>query len=220
MSLLLRDVCKSFLQGKTRLSILQGVSAEVKTGEIVAVLGKSGSGKSTLLALLAGLDLPDSGSIVLNGQPVETLSPDDLTRWRGGNVGVVFQQYHLMPHLTAWENVVLPMEVRGDVDEGWARRLLCDLGLEHRFHHFPSELSGGECQRVAIARALVTKPALLLADEPSGSLDVATGEQVMAAFFQEVRKTGTTAILVTHSPELAARCDRRFSLEGGRLVPA
>jgi putative ABC transport system ATP-binding protein len=218
MSLEIRDVHKVYVQGEQNISVLQGLSGTVKDGEIVAVLGQSGSGKSTLLALLAGLDSPSAGSILLRGEPVEKKSPEELARWRGENIGIVFQQYHLLAHLTALENVELPLEILGREDRTKiATELLSDLGLGHRLHHLPREMSGGECQRVAIARALATKPNLLLADEPSGNLDSDTGDKVMEAFFRQVRKLKTTTILVTHNRELAERCDRRLMLQHGRF---
>lgn len=218
MSLEIRDVHKVYVQGGQNISVLQGLSGEVKEGEIVAVLGQSGSGKSTLLALLAGLDSPSAGSILLRGESVEKMSPEQLARWRGENIGIVFQQYHLLAHLTALENVELPLEILGREERTKiATELLTDLGLAHRLHHLPREMSGGECQRVAIARALATKPNLLLADEPSGNLDSDTGDKVMEAFFRQVRKLKTTTILVTHNRELAERCDRRLVLSHGRF---
>jgi putative ABC transport system ATP-binding protein len=216
MSLLLKAIRKDYSQGTEKIPVLQGLEAEIQKGEVVAVVGQSGSGKSTLLSLLAGLDQPSSGSIQLNGISLSSFNPDALNRWRGKNIGIVFQQYHLLQHLTALENVSLPLEILGlptDVSE----KILRDLGLGHRVHHLPRQLSGGECQRVAIARALAPEPSLLLADEPSGNLDQDTGEKVMEAFFQQVRKHRTTTVLVTHNRELARRCDRQLSLEGGRF---
>lgn len=217
MSLHVENLHKSYSQGTQNLEILRGLNLEVKTGEVVAVVGKSGSGKSTLLSLLAGLDSPDSGKISLANASIEKLSQDELSQWRGKNVGIVFQQFHLMAHLTALENVLFPMEILGQDNPSRAEALLADLGLGARMHHLPRELSGGECQRVAIARALSTKPNLLLADEPSGNLDTDTGEQVMNSFFQQVRKSNTTTMLVTHNRELADRCDRKLILHHGIL---
>ncbi len=218
MSLEIRDVFKSYTQGGESVPVLQGLNARVETGEVVAVLGQSGSGKSTLLALLAGLDAPSTGTILLRGEAVEKKSAAELARWRGKNIGIVFQQYHLLAHLSAQENVEFPLEILGiNGREALARGLLEDLGLGHRLQHLPREMSGGECQRVAIARALATKPNLLLADEPSGNLDTDTGEKVMESFFRQVRKLRTTTLLVTHNRELAERCDRRLLLEHGKL---
>jgi putative ABC transport system ATP-binding protein len=218
MSLEFVDVHKTFLQGAQEISVLQGLNGKVAAGEIVAILGQSGSGKSTLLSLLAGLDHPSRGSILLRGEAVERKSPEEMARWRGKNIGIVFQQYHLLPHLTAQENVELPLEILGLPDrEARAIGLLTDLGLGHRLDHLPRQLSGGECQRVAIARALAPGPNLLLADEPSGNLDSDTGNKVMEAFFRQVKKLQTTTILVTHNRELAESCDRKFLLAHGQL---
>jgi putative ABC transport system ATP-binding protein len=218
MSLSVKGLSKSFHQGGQEIPVLQNLEMEVAPGQIVAVLGQSGSGKSTLLALLAGLDRPTSGSILLRGEAVERKSPEELSHWRGKNIGIVFQQYHLLPHLTAQENVELPLEILGlPRREETAKELLADLGLSHRLSHLPRQLSGGECQRVAIARALATGPSLLLADEPSGNLDSDTGEKVMEAFFRQLRKLETTTLLVTHNRELAERCDRKLLLSHGRL---
>lgn len=218
MSLEIRGVKKSFSQGNQEIVVLEEVNGQINDGEIVAVIGQSGSGKSTLLALLAGLDRPTKGTILLRGEAVEKKSPEELSRWRGKNIGIVFQQYHLLPHLTALENVELPLEIlRIPNREETARALLTDLGLGHRLNHLPRQLSGGECQRVAIARALATSPNLLLADEPSGNLDSDTGDKVMESFFRQVRKLKTTTLLVTHNRELAERCDRKLELAHGRL---
>ena len=219
MSLEIRDLHKTYSQGSQSIPVLQGLNASVAEGEVVAVLGQSGSGKSTLLSLLAGLDKPSAGSILLRGEAVERKTSDELARWRGKNIGIVFQQYHLLSHLTAQENVELPLEILGVAGkEARAKELLSDVGLGHRLHHLPRQLSGGECQRVAIARALAVSPGLLLADEPSGSLDVDTGDKVMEAFFRQVRKLKTTTLLVTHNQDLAARCDRRYLLAHGTFT--
>jgi putative ABC transport system ATP-binding protein len=219
VSLEIQNIEKFYLQGENKVPVLQGLSASVKKGEIVAILGQSGSGKSTLLALLAGLDQPDTGFLSLDGFRLGSQSLDDLSKWRAQNVGIVFQQYHLLPHLSAKENVELPLEILGIANrEVLALQLLKELGLEKRSHHFPRQLSGGECQRVAIARALAPNPKLLLADEPSGNLDSETGDLVMDAFFRQVKKMGTTTILVTHNRELADRCDRKLLLKQGKLT--
>ncbi len=219
MSLKIQDLQKFYVQGEKRIPVLQGLSTEVKKGEVVAILGQSGSGKSTLLALLAGLDFPDSGFLDLDGYSLKGKSADELSKWRAKNIGIVFQQYHLLPHLTAQENVELPLEILGVGNRSSiATQLLRDLGLESRAHHFPRQMSGGECQRVAIARALATNPKILLADEPSGNLDAETGDSVMEAFFQQVRKMQTTTLLVTHNRELADRCDRKLLLKQGKLT--
>lgn len=214
----IRSLHKSYRQGSEAVPVLKGVQASLKSGEIVAVLGQSGSGKSTLLSLLAGLDRPSSGSVLVEGQAIEALPQNDLAAWRGKNIGIVFQQYHLLSHLTALENVELPLEILGVPGRREkATALLTELGLAHRLHHLPRQLSGGESQRVAIARALAPGPRLLLADEPSGNLDADTGEKVMEAFFRQVRKAGATTLLVTHNRELATRCDRQLLLEHGTL---
>lgn len=217
MSLHVRNLVKTYTQGDSKINILRTLNLELNDGEVIAVIGKSGSGKSTLLSVLAGLDFPDSGSIHIGGETIESMSQDKLSVWRGKNIGIVFQQFHLLAHLTALENVALPLEIMGAEVQNKPEALLKDLGLGHRLHHLPRELSGGECQRVAIARALVTEPKLLLADEPSGNLDVETGEQVMTSFLQLIKKRKTTTILVTHNRELADRCDRKLILENGQL---
>lgn len=216
MSLTLVNVNKSYQQGSQKLEILKNVNGDVKTGELISIVGQSGSGKSTLLSLLAGLDRPDSGKIIISGVDISTLNQKDLTEFRGKKIGIVFQQFHLLNHLKAIENVMLPLEILGDEQaRDKAETLLNQVGLGHRLEHLPYELSGGECQRVAIARALVTKPEILLADEPSGNLDVKTGQQVMNLFLDVVRQNKITTILVTHSPELAQLCDRQLQLVNG-----
>lgn len=183
MSLKLINVKKSYQQGANQLEILKGINSEIQTGEVVSIIGQSGSGKSTLLTLLAGLDQPDSGQIEISGTDISKLNQNQMTQFRGQKIGIVFQQFHLLGHLKAIENVALPLEIAGDPQAfAKAKLMLEQVGLGHRLDHFPSQLSGGECQRVAIARALVTKPEILLADEPSGNLDVKTGQQVMQVF--------------------------------------
>lgn len=218
MSLHLREVKKSYVQGHQKLEILRGLNLEIKKSEVIAILGQSGSGKSTLLTLLAGLDTPDSGEIEIAGIKISHLSPIQRTEFRGKKIGIVFQQYHLLSHLKALENVALPLEI-AKIPEAIEKSkiMLEQVGLAHRRDHFPSQMSGGECQRVAIARALVTRPEILLADEPSGNLDVKTGEMVMRVFMDIVRKNQATTILVTHSLELANLCDRKLHLVDGVL---
>lgn len=209
---------KSFGHGEARVEVLKGIDFKIEKGEQVALTGKSGSGKSTLLALLAGLDSPDGGVISIDSQNISQLSEKDLTNYRARHIGIVFQQFHLVSTLTALENVLLPLEIlktKGARER--AESLLDSVGLAHRMHHLPSELSGGESQRVAIARALSTHPAILFADEPSGNLDEETGDKVMGLLFDLVKKTGTTMVLVTHDPELASRCERIIHLEHGKL---
>lgn len=221
MSLYIKNLQKSFNQGEDRVAVLNGLNADIKNGEVVAIVGQSGSGKSTLLSLLAGLDQADTGDVVVDGVNLSTMNEKQVTEFRGQNIGIVFQQYHLVSHLTAMENVMLPMEILGKADaEKQALELLKEMGLEHRLHQFPSRMSGGECQRVAIARALAVRPKILLADEPSGNLDIHTGDKVMEIFFNAAKKYQITTILVTHSEGLAKRCQRTLRLSEGRLVEA
>ncbi len=201
-----------------RLDILDDVSLEVNAGETVAVVGASGSGKTTLLGLLAGLDLPSRGSVRLEGQPLETLDEEARARLRLRNVGFVFQSFHLLPALTAEENVLLPLELGGAPDAlARARAALRAVGLRERAAHYPHQLSGGEQQRVAIARAFVNSPRILFADEPTGNLDRRTGTAIGDLLFALNREHRTTLVLVTHDAELAARCARVHELVGGRL---
>lgn len=203
------------------LTILADVSFDIARGDTVAVVGASGSGKSTLLALMAGLDIPSSGSVMLDGAPMSTLDEDGRARVRGEKVGFVFQSFQLLPSLTALENVMLPLELRGDADvESPARAILDTVGLGKRLDHYPRQLSGGEQQRVALARAFVTQPSLLFADEPTGNLDTVTGQAIIELLFALNADAGTTLVLVTHDEHLAARCGRALRLDGGRLVPA
>ena len=201
------------------LTILDDVSFTIRAGESVAVVGPSGAGKSTLLALLAGLDLPTSGHVELNGTNLSDLDEDGRALLRADNVGFVFQSFHLVPSLNALENVMLPLELAGHDDPRKAARDLIDkVGLRERWSHYPAQLSGGEKQRVAIARAFATEPAVLFADEPTGNLDSRTGETIMALMFDLNRSSSTTLVLVTHDTSLADRCDRVLALETGRLV--
>lgn len=219
MSLLIRDLSKSFLQSGQKIQVLDKLELQLKSGEQAAILGQSGSGKSTFLALVGGLDRPDTGQIFIGDTDISGLDEKALTKFRGLNMGIVFQQYHLIQHLTCLENVLLPLEILGlDKLNTKAKDLLSNLGLGHRMNHRPSQLSGGECQRVAIARALITGPKLLLADEPSGNLDVETGHRVMEVFFNIAKSHKTTTVLVTHSLELAALSQRRFKLGAGTLT--
>jgi putative ABC transport system ATP-binding protein len=214
-----RDLHKEFPQPGGALRVLRGVDLELARGDTLAILGESGSGKSTLLALLAGLDSPTSGSIEVAGRDLGSLDENRLAAFRARHLGIVFQQYHLLGGLTALENAALPLELVGDrAAPARARAALERVGLGERLDHFPHELSGGECQRVAIARALVGEPALILADEPSGSLDARTGDVVAELLFDLVAKQATTLVLVTHNEALAARCDRRLLLRDGVLV--
>ncbi|AUL44050.1 ABC transporter ATP-binding protein [Bordetella parapertussis] len=199
------------------LSILDGIDFTVRAGSAVAITGSSGSGKSTLLGLLAGLDVPSSGSVHLAGQDLFALDEDGRARLRASHVGFVFQSFQLLPNLTALENVMLPLELAGQPAREAAQAMLRRVGLGERLHHYPRTLSGGEQQRVSLARAFVVQPDLLFADEPTGSLDAATGETVIDLMFDLHREHGTTLVLVTHDPELAARCGRQLVLAAGRL---
>jgi len=203
------------------LAILHDLSFQIEQGESVAIIGASGSGKSTLLSLLAGLDLPSTGPIKLMGQSLNLLDEDGRARLRGEFVGFVFQSFQLLPHLTALENVMLPLEMVG-VGQAEARlsaqQWLEKVGLSLRANHFPKTLSGGEQQRVALARAFINKPAILFADEPTGSLDEASGNRVIELLFELNRENSSTLVLVTHDPALAARCGRQLSLQGGCLA--
>ena len=202
------------------LVIVDHASFDVAQGESVAILGASGSGKSTLLGLLAGLDNPSGGKVLLDGNDLFALDEDGRARLRGRMVGFVFQSFQLLPALTALENVMLPLELSGGKDAARrARAILERVGLGERLGHYPRQLSGGEQQRVAVARAFVTEPALLFADEPTGNLDSTTGEMIIELLFGMNRERGATLVLVTHDEHLAARCDRRIHISGGRIQP-
>ncbi len=201
------------------LTILSDVSFQIFAGESVAVVGPSGAGKSTLLALLAGLDLPSSGHVLLNGSNLSDLDEDGRAGVRAESVGFVFQSFHLVPSLNALENVMLPLELAGHRDaRAPARQIIDQVGLKDRWSHYPSQLSGGEKQRVAIARAFATEPAVLFADEPTGNLDSRTGANIMELMFELNHSSSTTLVLVTHDNQLAERCDRILALDSGRLV--
>ncbi len=212
------QLTKQVTTGDSELTILRDVSFSIATGEAVAVVGASGSGKSTLLGLLAGLDTPTTGSVHIDGQDLFALNEDGRAALRGRLLGFVFQSFNLLPAMTALENVMLPLELAGAPDvAASARTMLERVGLGARLSHYPKQLSGGEQQRVAIARAFVTRPALLLADEPTGNLDVATGAGIIDLMFELNRERGATLILVTHDPELSKRCGRVLQLAGGML---
>ncbi len=201
------------------LTILSNVSFGISAGESVAVVGPSGAGKSTLLALLAGLDLPTEGHVVLNGKNLGELDEDGRARVRAESVGFVFQSFHLVPSLNALENVMLPLELAGAADARAASHAIIEqVGLEDRWRHYPAQLSGGEKQRVAIARAFATEPAVLFADEPTGNLDSRTGDYIMELMFELNRNSATNLVLVTHDLSLAQRCGRMLSLDAGLLV--
>ena len=200
------------------LTILQGVSLEIKRGESVAIVGRSGSGKTTLLGLLAGLDVPSQGKVHLDGAEISALSEDQRAQLRAQRVGFVFQSFQLLPAMTALENVMLPLELAGhDQPEASARELLERVGLGDRISHTPRQLSGGEQQRVAIARAFASHPVILFADEPTGNLDNHTGQAISDLMMALNREQGTTLVMVTHDQQLADRCDRQFAIDGGAL---
>lgn len=214
-----RNLCKQVTDAIGLLTILDDITLDIGTGETVAIVGASGSGKSTLLGLLAGLDTPSAGSVHLAGVNLADLDEDGRAALRARHVGFVFQSFQLLPHLSAIENVMLPLELRGERGaSARATQMLQEVGLGERLHHYPKTLSGGEQQRVALARAFVTEPAILLADEPTGSLDAATGVGVMDLMFRLNRERNSTLILVTHDTAIAARCGRRVSLAAGKLV--
>ncbi len=213
------QVSKTVSDASGPLSILRDIDFSVAYGETVAILGASGSGKSTLLSIMAGLDTPSQGRVEMAGQDIFTMSEDERAAWRGHHLGFVFQNFQLMGHLTALENVMLPLELAGTSNAAnLAKSILTQVGLAERLRHFPKVMSGGEQQRVALARAFVIEPQLLLADEPTGSLDAQTGESIMNLMLQMNRARGTTLILVTHDQKLAQRCDRTLTLEAGRLI--
>jgi len=203
------------------LTILEDIGFHIAPGEAVAIVGASGSGKSTLLSLLAGLDVPSSGKVSLGEVQLSALDEDGRAKLRGERIGFVFQSFQLLPALTALENVMLPLELRGDRDaESPARAILARVGLAERLDHYPRQLSGGEQQRVALARAFVTRPSLLFADEPTGNLDTETGRAIIDLLFELNSQLGTTLVLVTHDEQLASRCKRSLRLVAGRLASA
>jgi putative ABC transport system ATP-binding protein len=214
-------VTRTYPMGSTTVTALRGVSLRIEPGDFLAVVGPSGSGKSTLMHLLGGLDQPTSGRLVIGGRDVATLGPNQLARLRNELVGFVFQSFHLLPRTSAVDNVALPLVYRGVA--GRARRqraaaMLGEVGLSHRLDHRPNQLSGGEQQRVAIARALVTEPSVLLADEPTGNLDSATGEAVLALLERLNRSSGVAVVLVTHDREVATRARRQIAMRDGQVV--
>jgi putative ABC transport system ATP-binding protein len=214
----LAGVNLSLGRGAASVHILKDIDLHIGSGEAVGLVGPSGSGKSTLLMVMAGLERPDTGSVVVAGHHLNALDEDALARFRGRNVGIVFQSFHLIPTMTALENVAVPLELAG-VADAQARALseLQAVGLGERLNHYPAELSGGEQQRVAIARALGTNPAILMADEPTGNLDESTGQQIIDLLFSGHKARGTTLVLVTHDAALAQRCDRIVRLRSGRI---
>lgn len=217
MLLEINQLYKSFPQtGHGQIDVLKNINLEIHEGETVAVVGQSGSGKSTLLSLMAGLDRQTTGSLRLRDKEISEMSEVKLTQFRAENIGIIFQQFYLMPHLTALENVSLPLEMFGYEDYlNRAKEALEQVGLSDREQHFPHQLSGGESQRVAIARAVVARPSILLADEPTGNLDNETGVQVANLLFDLVKTTGMTMLLVTHNTKMAERCIRQMTLQFG-----
>jgi len=215
----LRGVSKTVTSGTEPLTILHPLTTQISGGQFFAIVGPSGSGKSTLLGLIAGLDAPSSGSVLIDGVDITRLDEDALAKLRGEKIGFVFQFFHLIPSLTAHENVAVPMEIAGIADaRRRAQALLEELGLAERSHHYPSQLSGGEQQRVALARALANDPPIVLADEPTGNLDSTNGRHIMELLRTIHRSRGTTIVLVTHDAELAAMADARIELRDGRVV--
>ena len=220
MILEIKELEKNFIQAdKTKIEVLKKLNLRVAKGDTIAIVGQSGSGKSTLLSLLAGLDRQSSGSLLLNGFELSSMSEAKITQFRAENIGIIFQQFYLMPHLTALENISLPLEMFGIEDSLIrAKEALFQVGLVNRENHFPDQLSGGESQRVAIARAIVIRPTILLADEPTGNLDNKTGGQISNLLFDLVNETGMTLILVTHNRELAERCSKQLTLRSGTCL--
>lgn len=215
-----RHVSKRVSDSTGTLTILDDIDFRLQARESAAIVGASGSGKSTLLSLIAGLDVPSQGTVMLAGQDLFALDEDARAEVRAAHLGFVFQSFQLLPNLTALENVMLPLELQGRSGaRESARQMLDRVGLSQRLSHYPRVLSGGEQQRVALARAFVVQPQVLLADEPTGSLDFATGERVMSLMFELNRETGTTLVLVTHDREIAGRCQRQLHIEAGRLLP-
>jgi putative ABC transport system ATP-binding protein len=215
----LKSVSKIVRSGNEELRILDDISLQISDGEFIAITGASGSGKSTLLSLIAGLDLPTTGEIKIDDEDITKMNEDQLAELRGKKIGIVFQSFHLIPSLTAFENVLIPMEIRGIRDaKERAKKLLADVDLTNRAHHYPSELSGGEQQRVAIARAFANQPKILLADEPTGNLDSRNGAHILELMMKLHQKNQTTLILVTHDQELSKRASRQIRLHDGKVI--
>ncbi len=220
-ALLLENVDLSLGTGAARVHILKSISLAITQGESVGLVGPSGSGKSTLLMCMAGLERPDQGQIKILGQSITQMNEDRLATFRGRHIGVVFQSFHLIPTMTALENIAVPLELVGDAQAfERARHLLDRVGLSDRADHYPAELSGGEQQRIALARAIIANPEILVADEPTGNLDDSTGQSIIDLLFSLQREHGTTLILVTHDLDLAGRCDRIIRLRSGAVEPA
>jgi putative ABC transport system ATP-binding protein len=217
-AIVLAGVNLSLGQGAARVHILKDIAINIGAGEAIGLVGPSGSGKSTLLMVMAGLERPDAGTVTVAGEELGSLDEDALARFRGRQVGIVFQSFHLIPTMTALENVAVPLELAGIADaQARAREELAAMGLADRTAHYPAQLSGGEQQRVAVVRALAPNPAILVADEPTGNLDEDTGKQIIELLFAGHAKRGSTLVLVTHDPALAVRCDRAVRLRSGRI---
>jgi len=217
----LKDVSLTLGHGASSVHVLKGISLDVAQGEATGIVGPSGSGKSTLLMVLAGLERVDAGTVRIAGEVLNDKSEDQIAAFRGRNVGIVFQSFHLIPNMRALENVAVPLELAGHSDPfGEAARELASVGLSDRTTHYPGELSGGEQQRVAIARALAPDPRILIADEPTGNLDQATGRQIADLLFAKAKERGMTLVLVTHDQSLATRCTRQVSMRSGRIETA
>lgn len=203
----------------SRVHVLKSINLNIDSGEVVGLVGPSGSGKSTLLMTMAGLERPNSGAVFIQGQNITTMNEDELALFRGTHIGIVFQSFHLMPTMTALENVALPLELAGRKNSfEKAKQELISVGLAERAHHYPAQLSGGEQQRVAIARALIADPSIVIADEPTGNLDDATGQTIVDILFNLQKNRGTTLILVTHDETLAQKCNRIISLRSGEII--
>lgn len=215
----LKDIHLTLSSDAGPVNILRGIDLTVQPGETVGIVGPSGSGKSTLMSIMAGLEVPTSGSVLMVGEAIETMSEDELARFRRENIGIVFQSFHLIPTMTALENIAIPLELAGRADAfEIAAEKLASVGLADRATHYPSQLSGGEQQRVALARAVCTNPKILLADEPTGNLDGKTGHVIMDLMFELQLEQKTTLILITHDDQLARKCDHVIRLEDGRIA--
>ncbi len=214
-----RNLTLTLGQGDAAVEILRGIDLDVATGEVLALLGPSGSGKSSLMAVLSGLERASGGTLEVAGEDFAAQDEDALARARRGRIGIVLQAFHLLPTMTATENVATPMELAGDKDAAQRARAELDaVGLGHRLGHYPTQLSGGEQQRVALARAIAPRPKLIFADEPTGNLDVATGHDIIELLFARRAETGATLVIITHDPELAQRCDRIVTIADGRIA--